>query len=248
MPSTPQPGAAQRIRQRLAEVQQLHDQAAQEGLSSAITAVKQVQASRFEATYADFSNINTHQAAVRFFLDELYGVRDYSVRDQQFSRIASGIERLFPQAVAHVAENVADLHSLTEKLDMDMARCWQQSASITSVPERYLHCWLQVGAPEQRWLQLQRVELLGQSLTRLTHLRTLRLTLRMMRAPARAAGLATLQIMLETGFEAFCRLPDPEAFIQTIVERESRVIEQLFDANHAKSAEWLGQLLAPVQA
>ena len=51
----------------------------------------------------------------------------------------------------------------------------------------------------------------------------------MMRNPARATGLDTLQHFLEAGFDAFAALGDAGAFLDTIKERESRWVDSLFD-------------------
>jgi hypothetical protein len=53
--------------------------------------------------------------------------------------------------------------------------------------------------------------------------------LRMMRRPAHAAGLQALQHFLEAGFDAFAELQSPEAFLMTIVQRESQWLDLLFD-------------------
>jgi hypothetical protein len=57
--------------------------------------------------------------------------------------------------------------------------------------------------------------------------------LKMMRAPASAAGLGALQRFLECGFDTFramARRPDgAEKFLETIQTRESALIALLFD-------------------
>jgi len=119
---SPSASAADRIRTHLDRVQQLRLQARAAGMDAAVTEVKQLQAQRFRATYADLIRDPRCAAATRFFLDELYGVRDFAQRDAQFGRIAGALERLFPQAVPQLAVDLAETHALTEVLDHELAR------------------------------------------------------------------------------------------------------------------------------
>ncbi|RZL05671.1 MAG: hypothetical protein EOP40_19540, partial [Rubrivivax sp.] len=77
-------------------------------MEAAVTEVKELQALRFRATYADLIQDPACAPATRFFLDELYGVHDFAQRDAQFGRIAGAVERLFPEAVAQLAVDLAE--------------------------------------------------------------------------------------------------------------------------------------------
>jgi hypothetical protein len=74
---------------------------------------------------------------------------------------------------------------------------------------------------------------IGAEMSRITHLPGLRLMLRMMRGPAHAAGLESLQRFLEAGFDTFAavtRQPGgAERFLDTVRQREQQVIDLLFD-------------------
>ena len=67
---------------------------------------------------------------------------------------------------------------------------------------RYIRCWRRVGDVAARKRQLEVVLHLGQELDRLTRMFGLRTLLKMMRGPAAAAGLNSLQHFLESGFDA----------------------------------------------
>jgi len=58
----------------------------------------------------------------------------------------------------------------------------------------------------------------------------MRHSLRLMRRPARAAGLGELQRFLERGFETFRGLPDARAFLCGIALREREMVVRLFGA------------------
>src|SRR5688572_9707314 len=114
---------AQKIRQAVAEVEQLRQESrARPEIGAGVLAAKRFQARRFAGTYAALLAPCPYAAAARFFLEELYSDRDYAERDAQFARIAGAVEKLFPRDVADTATALAQLHSLTESLDHDMAR------------------------------------------------------------------------------------------------------------------------------
>lgn len=203
-------------------------------LQAATTAVKRFQSQRFSATYHDLLAMPKYGAAARFFLDELYSEKDYSQRDAQFARIAGALQRLFPQQVVGTAVALAELHQLSEELDHAMARIWMERASI---PEdhlaRYVICWTTLGRSEDRYWQLDLVLKIGKELDRLTRTPGLRMMLRMMRRPAKAAGLEALQNFLEAGFDTFAEMAahggaNAHEFLATISQRETALMGQLF--------------------
>jgi hypothetical protein len=69
----------------------------------------------------------------------------------------------------------------------------------------------------------------------------------MMRDPASGAGLGALQRFLENGFDTFAtiakRRGGAERFLQTIQEREQRLLELLFEADAASGAAELLRIL-----
>lgn len=229
MPNASSP--ADRIRAHLAHVAALRAQASTPELARAVSAIKALQARRFAASYTDYLADARHAPAARFFLEELYGDHDFRERDAQFGRIAGAIERLFPAQVAALAVDMAEIHALTETLDHTLAGHWLATRGTPA--QRYVTAWRLTGQRDARERQLAVVLHMGRELQRLTRLKGLRTTLRLMRGPARAAGLGALQDFLETGFDAFAAMGDASAFLQGVADRESRGIALLFDAPDA---------------
>ncbi len=226
--------SAQKIRTSVAQVSALREAGrARPELAAAVAAIKRTQARRFAGTYSDLMRGGPYAAAARFFLDELYSDKDYSARDAQFARIAGAIERFFPADVAETAVGLAQLHAMTEELDQAIGHAWLEVESTRSEASRYVQAWRQVGRRTDREHQLQVVLGIGQEMIRLTRTPGLRMMLKMMRAPAAAAGLASLQRFLETGFDTFAAMSrgsSAQEFLRIVGEREARLIEALFDA------------------
>ena len=228
--------AAQRIRNAVSAVSTLRQAVdADAGLASALKQVKKVQSRRFAGTYADLLGRGPYIAAARFFLEELYSDKDYAERDAQFARIAGAIERLFPAQVSSTAVALAELHALTEELDQAMAGAWVALGDMGQTDaQRYAAAWRKVGRRADRENQLRVVLRIGLEMARLTRTPGLRMMLKMMRAPANAAGLGSLQRFLEIGFDTFgamVRRGGAQDFLGTIEARETELIAMLFDAD-----------------
>ena len=218
-------------------------------LSAANAAIKRFQAQRFQATYPDLLQSSRYQTAARFFLHELYSDKDYAERDQQFARIANTIAKLFPQSVVNTAAALADVHALTERLDDAMAHAYlalQTDNPGQTEAGRYIACWRQVADPAARHQQLEVVLALGRSLDSLTRKPGLRTLLKLMRGPAAAAGLGSLQKFLESGFDAFQTMRGADEFLKLITLRESDWIERLFDEEVVACETKLSELLAVI--
>lgn len=242
--------AAQIIRDAVARVSNLRrDCALDPTLAASVYAVKAFQARRFAGTYSDLLASDTYRHAARFFLVELYSDKDYSDRDAQFGRIAGGLQTLFTKQVVATAVSLAQLHLLTEELDHAMGLAWQKASmpENASPAERYLEAWRMVGHRNDRGLQLATVLTIGRDLARLTRLPGLRLVLRMMRKPAHAAGLGSLQEFLESGFDTFAGMSHQtrgvETFLSVIEEREAELIDLLFDGTPVTCVTKLAAIL-----
>lgn len=236
--------ASDRIRTHLGRVTQLRAQAQAGGVQSAVDDIKRLQAQRFRGTYADFLERPQYAPATRFFLDELYGVHDFEKRDAQFARIAGALERLFPEAVSQLAVDLSETHALTEVLDHQLAKHWLELDSTLPPEERYILSWRLTGARISRVRQLAVVQHMGMELQRLTRMKSLRIGLRLMRNPARAAGLDALQNFLECGFDAFTALGDARPFLETIAHREAGWVDAFFDQDlHTCSSSLRHELL-----
>ncbi len=227
----------QTIRDSLAKVTSLRARSrASPGLEAAIQEVKRYQARRFSKTYADILANGPHREAAKFFLEELYGEKDFSQRDAQFSRVSGTLQRVFPKVVLNTAIELSTLHSLTEELDFEMGLAWTQIelSFNQTLASKYVKAWRMVGRSSDRIRQFRGALSIGHDLDKLTRLPGLRTMLKMMRRPARAAGLSELQVFLESGFDTFANMRqrggNATIFLAAIETREASVIDALFNA------------------
>lgn len=239
--------ASNQIRESLAQVVAMRQKVVdQPDLAQALHIVKHLQAQRFAGTYQDLLHSASYAACATFFLEELYSAKNFAERDAQFARIAGALQRTFPDQVVATAVALAELHNLTEELDLAMALNWQLQPGLPRA-QAYVRAWRAVGRRDDRMWQLDTVLHIGQELGQLTRKPGVHLMLKMMRKPAQLAGLASLQNFLESGFNTFAGLARNNGtvggFLATVKTRESAWISRLFDAPPVACMTELNQTL-----
>jgi len=195
-------------------------------LGERVRALKTYQQQRFRNTYADLLADARYADATRFFLEDLYGPADHGERDAQFGRVVPALGRVFPHEMVTTVRSLAALHALSEALDTEMARHMGSSALT---PAHYAAAWQATGREPDRDRQIVLALEVGEALDRYTHKALWRNSLRLMRGPARSAGLASLQRFLERGFDAFRAMDGAAQFLATIGSRERALATALFD-------------------
>lgn len=196
-------------------------------LNARVLALKEFQQRRFSHTYADLLGSARYGAAARFFLDELYGPTDFTRRDAQFARVVPSMARFFPNEIVDTVATLAELHALSETLDTAMGT-HLEGERIAAID--YVRAWQRVGRAADRERQIALTLSLAARLDRFTRKPFLRNSLRLMRGPARAAGLSELQRVLEAGFDTFRAMDGAQEFIAIIGSREEAFAASLFAA------------------
>ncbi|WP_119157013.1 FFLEELY motif protein [Caldimonas tepidiphila] len=213
-------------------------------LDDRVLAVKRYQQRRFLTTYADLLADPRHAQATRFFLEEVYGPRDFSRRDRQFCSLVPTLTRIFPQRVVDTIGLMGELHALTEVLDSRVAEAALPCGMLDA--RGYLRAWQRGCRPEERETQLRLVLAVGESLDAHTRVPLLRQSLQWVQRPAEAAGFGELHRMLLAGYDSFRAMGSARDFLQAVAQRERRLAARLFAADaeaalEAGDAE-LGQL------
>lgn len=197
-------------------------------LGDQVILIKHYQQLRFRHTYADLLQSERYGPASRFFLEELYGPEDFTQRDAQFARVVPALVRLFPSEIVATVATLARLHALSEQLDSKMGR---NLVGVVVDSHSYVRAWQLTGCSEERERQIELTVEVAGSLDRLTGKPLLRNSLRLMRTPARAAGLGDLQRFLEAGFDTFRSMQGARQFIELVWERERTLALALFSAD-----------------
>ncbi|MCS7101252.1 MAG: hypothetical protein NZL99_06085 [Burkholderiaceae bacterium] len=189
-------------------------------------AVKRYQSERLRRTYADLLAAPRYRAAAEFFLDELYGEKDFEQRDQEALRVAPKMARLLPERAVETMTLAVELDELSEILDARVAR------AIEALPlddAGYERAYRLAGTPSERARQIEMVLRIGRALDRLARMPLLAGMLHVMRGPAEAAGLAHLHHFLVRGFDAFRAMQGAGEFLALVEQRETALMRRLFE-------------------
>ena len=187
--------------------------------------LKQWQSQRLAASYTDISSIPRYRAATAFFLEDLYGPKDFSGRDQAMIRIVPTMSKLLPASAVETAALAIELEALSESLDQRVAQALPPGPIDDA---RYGEAYRKAGTRAQRERQVALIGEVGRRLDSLVKKPLVLRTLKLMRTPARMAGLEDLQDFLERGFESFRLMDGADEFLALIGQRETAILNRLF--------------------
>lgn len=225
--------SARRLQRQLALHQSLHDPACEpRNLLPTLQDVRRWQSRRLEHSFRSFLADPRRRPAARFFLDDVYGERDFSRRDADIARVLPKMQRLLPVSLLDTIADGVRLGALTHALDLRMAQALQADAAPLD-STRYAAAYRRVGHPRLRQHQIALVRKVGGGLGAALSMPGLRTLLRLSRGPAQAADLAELQGFLERGVDAFVRLDDVASFLDEIERGEREVARRLFAGSPA---------------
>lgn len=198
--------------------------------AKALLALKAWQAQRLELTYADLLAHPRYRDAALFFLTDLYGARDYSQRDADVARILPKLTALLPATALSAIADAVELDALSEQLDHDL--CAELAAGRVKVvtSAAYAEAYRACANRAAREHQIALTHSIGTALDKLTRIALLEATIKMLRKPAKMAGLAELQNFLQRGFVTFKQMAGAAEFLDTIRIRESELMNHLFDS------------------
>ena len=220
------PGAApEALRLHLQRLRALRGAEALEGRPARLSEVKHWQALRLGRTYSDLAAHPRYAQATRFFLEDLYGEKDFSGRDEAMLRIYPVMVKTLPAGAVEPAALAIEVDAFSETLDRRVAQALPAGAIAVS---GYAQAYREAGTPEERQRQIELIEEVGERLDDLVARPMVYAALKLMRGPARIAGLADLQSFLERGFDAFRRMGGADYFLETIAKRETTILKRLF--------------------
>jgi hypothetical protein len=219
------PGPKERLAAGLARVIELRRSLlADAPVAERWLAVKRWQATRLARTYPDLLVSSRYRPACEFFLDELYGAKDFESRDQEALRVVPKLARMLPERAVETMALAVELDETSESLDARLAR----AISLPVDADGYARAYRATGTVPERKLQIDTVERIGRTLEKLARIPLLSGMLRMMRAPAEAAGFGHLHHFLQNGFDAFRSMGPAGEFLRIISSRETALMQALF--------------------
>lgn len=192
-------------------------------------ALKAWQARRLEGTYGDLLDNPRYRQAALFFLNDLYGARDYSQRDADVARILPKLTALLPATALSAIADAVELDALSEQLDQALVNQLGAENTGSLTAQTYARGYRACDNRRSREHQIALTHAIGSALDSLTRISFLETTIKLMRKPAKMAGLAELQSFLERGFVTFRQMKGAGEFLDAIRSRETQLMQRLFD-------------------
>lgn len=207
----------------------LYEKVQNEGRGDQLIALRNWQCQRLLHSHADAYKNPKYRPAIQFFVDELYGPKDFSQRDKDIERVVPKMQKWLPTEALESLAVAIHLNALSQDLDVEMLR---QLDGRDINRETYADAYQKSDNAKERGVQIDAIEKLGLDLAQVVSFPGIGLILKMARTPAQLAGLGTLQQFLEDGFSAFKRLGEVEDFILPLVTRERDIMNALFNGEN----------------
>ncbi len=227
----PRPSVSDRLARRLAWHQFLHDPDREpRNQLRWLPELRRWQAARLRTSFSHFLADPRRRPAAEFFLDDVYGDRDFTRRDADIVRVMPMMKRLLPERLLGTVADAIELGALTQALDLRMAEALDGLAPRRRRLDEalYAKAYRAVGLPRLRARQISLLHEVGVGFGRALKLPGVTALLAFSRGPARLAGLSELQGFLERGVAAFEQLGDTAAFVTDIERAERKAMERLF--------------------
>jgi len=224
--------ASERLRQAALEVAELRRlESVDDAVRTRREALRDWQARRLEHTHADLLEAPRYRAAARFFLDELYGAKDFSQRDGELAKLVPMLSRFLPRGALETIADAVELDALTERLDLATAIAIEADPLARGRPiddDVYARAYRTAGARVDRERQIALVEHIGRALDGLVRHPLVGRLLGAMDGPARLAGLSAMHAFLASGFAAFRSMRGADAFLAQVTRRETGLMQRLY--------------------
>ncbi|MGL4230413.1 MAG: FFLEELY motif protein [Casimicrobium sp.] len=193
--------------------------------------VRTYQQMRMAVTHADLLASPRYAPAARFFLTELYSIKDLTQRDADAERVIRMLVKFLPQKALSTLAAALEMDALSETLDgvlAQHARTTQNDAKPLKLgAEAYARAYVAMARFDERDRQIELTHIIGTGLDKLSRMPLLFSLLKLMRAPARSAGVGELHKFLENGYAAFTHMKGGKEFIEGIVARERAEHERI---------------------
>lgn len=206
----------------------LQHYAKEQHLGAAVANLQEWQCTRLLATHDDLWRHKRFKPAMQFFVDELYGPKDFTQRDEDIARVVPKMATVLPEKALRSLESALHLNTLSFKLDI---RLTEQLGGQTVNRDSYAQAYRACENYQERKEQIEYIHALGDDLAGVVDIRGISALLMLSRKPAKMAGFIALHEFLEQGFKAFKKLGNVSDFMDPIITREKALMEALFHEN-----------------
>ena len=197
--------------------------------------LKEWQAARLARSYADLLASERYKPAAEFFLSDLYGPKDFRTRDEELARVVPVMVHMLPAKALLTLLEAVKMDTLSESLDTDMVLALRKAGKVRKIDwPAYVAAYRNCDRKQDRELQIALIDKIGKTLDRLTRMRLIRVSLKLMNGPAHLAGLGALHSFLQRGFDAFSDMKGADEFLEIVIARETALMKEMFANPNAR--------------
>ncbi|BAO30395.1 FFLEELY motif protein [Sulfuritalea hydrogenivorans] len=191
--------------------------------------LKEWQAARLARSYGDLLASKRYKPAAEFFLSDLYGPKDFRTRDEELARVVPVMVHMLPAKALLTLLEAVKMDTLSESLDSDMVLTLRKAGKVRKIDwPAYVAAYRTCDRKKDREMQIALIDKIGKTLDRLTRMRLIHVSLKLMNGPAHLAGLGALHSFLQRGFDAFSEMKGADEFLAIVIERETALMKELF--------------------
>jgi hypothetical protein len=217
----------EKIIHHLQTTEQMQALITQQNLTESVRKLQTWQTNRLLITHEDLWHSKRFKPAMQFFVDELYGPRDFGERDKELARVLPKMAKVLPTKGLVSLEAALRLNCLSLELDLALIK---ELGSEDINRSSYFDCYRKSDNQSKREEQIQLLEDLGLDLAKVVKISGISAILMLSRKPAKVAGVESLHKFLEKGFKSFKKLGEVHDFIDPIINRERALMHSLFAA------------------
>jgi len=217
--------------QLLRNIEQMkHQRVESQGLDPDVALLRGWQAQRLARTYADLLAQPRFRPACEFFLEDLYGPKDFAQRDHDIAQVYAFARRFVPGALIRPLTITVELHFLSLDLDARLLTVLQERLGLTDTltVARYAEAYRLCDNYADRVRQIEMVHEIGTELDRITKIPLVGTALQLARGPAIRAGWVELTEFLERGYRAFEHMHGAQFFTSTVRQRERQILDKIY--------------------
>jgi len=207
-----------------------HQPVDQTQLDPNVAMLRAWQSQRLTRTYQDLLAEDRYRPACQFFLDDIYGPRDFSQRDHDMEQMYDFTRRFVPDAMLRPLAITVELHHISEKLDQQLLDVLIDQVGIADsiTPDQYAAAYRLCDNYAERVHQINLIEQICSRLDGIVRSPLTGPTLSIARRPLRSAGHVEMVEFLERGYHAFKRMHGSHHFRKTITERELGILDRIY--------------------
>ncbi len=241
-PDSKPPGITRMIRQLRNSDEARRQRVPPRELDPQMAMLRAWQSERLTHTYADLLEQPQFGPACRFVLSDIYAPRDFSQRDHDAEQIHSVLSRFLPAEMLKLLTDAIEMNGLNAALDQALLRVLVDQLGMGEVitPEMYAEAYRRCDNYAERRRQIDLVADILSEVGEGARATAVGIALGLVRKPAEQLGWGELHDMLVRGREALKPMRDVKAFVNTICERETRILDRIY-AKAPDPFEWSGE-------